>query len=283
MTNSSTRTRGRGSAEGHRVREAGGAVLAQAVRDRITLAGVLALLMVGMGLMVGGLWPTMKDSLAEMAEALPEAFATMLAGADMATPVGWTNAEMNSLMVPAATIAAGVISASRAIAGEEEDGTLGALLGAPVTRTTFLLAKAGAMAVHVLVVCVGVAAGLALGSAVGGLGLTFGGIVGLSVHAGLLGLVFGALALVIAARTGSRRRSSAGAGGMAVVSFAAAGFLPLSTTLAEGARLSPWFYYNSTDPLGNGLDPVHAALLAALAALAVALAVVLFKQRDLRG
>ncbi|MEG3629770.1 hypothetical protein [Streptomyces poriticola] len=89
-----------------------------------------------------------------------------------------------SVVAPAGMIAAAVLSAGRGTAGEEEDGALGLLLGAPVGRVPFLLAKAVAMAIHVLVVCGLLALGLVAGNAVGDLGLTAAGIVGATVHPG---------------------------------------------------------------------------------------------------
>lgn len=275
---------------GARVDEARGAprspmptVVLHAVRERLVLVGAVSALMVGMGLLVGALWPSLKDTFADLQESLPDAFSTILAGADMSTPSGWANAETMSMVAPAGVIAVAVISAMKATAAEEETKTMGMLLGAPVGRSTFLLAKAAAMAIHVLLVAGSVGVGLALGSLVGDMGLSAGNIVGAALHVGALGLLFGAIAIAVGGWSGNGKLTTTVAAGLGGLSFALASFLPLSDTLADGARVSPWYYYNSSDPLSNGADPLHLVVLAGLALLAIAVATWAFRRRDLRG
>lgn len=259
------------------------AVVGQAVRVRLRLVGVVCALMVGMGLLVGSLWPSLKGTFAELQNSLPEAFSTLLAGADMSTASGWANAEMMSMVAPAGAIAVAVISATRAIAGEEEDKTLGMLLGTPVSRSAFMAAKTVAMLVHVLLVSLAISVGLWLGSLAGDMGLSASGVLAAGIHAGLLGAVFGSAALTIASLTGSRRLTVAASSALAGLAFALSSFLPLSESLANGAKASPWYYYNSSDPLANGLDPMHILVLLALAAVMLVAAALSFERRDLKG
>ncbi len=258
-------------------------IAGRAVRDRIGLTAVVSVLMVGMGLLVSSLWPPLEDTFASLQDSLPDAFSTILAGANLSTPSGWANAELMSMVAPAGAIAVAVISATRAIAGEEEDKTMGMLLGAPVGRGSFLMAKSVAMMVHVLLVSAAVSAGLLLGGVVGDMGLSASGIAAAGMHAGLLGIVFGSLAIAIAAWTGSRRLTGAVSAGLAGLAFALASFLPLSETLAWGAQASPWYYYNASDPLANGPDPAHLLVLTALAAVVLVVGLATFRRRDLRG
>ncbi len=259
------------------------ALWAKSVRDRWLLATVVGAVLIGMGAMVGALWPSMQTSLADLSRNLPAAFTSVLAGADMSTPSGWVNAELMSLIAPAAMIAVAVISGTRATAGEEEDKTLGLLLGAPVGRTTFLLAKAAAVVAHVLVVGALLVAGLYLGDAVGGLGLTTAGILGAALHTALLGLFFGAVAVTAGTALGARRPTYALTGGLAAVAFAMASFLPLSDGVATWAKASPWYFLNSSDPLQNGPQPWHLLVLGVLTAAVLALGIAIIDRRDLRG
>lgn len=255
----------------------------RAVADRMTLASVVGVLMVGMGLMVGALWPPLQGVFAEFEESLPPAFDALLGASPLSTPVGWMNAELLSLVAPAAAIAVGVVSAGRATAGEEEAKTLGLLLAAPVGRVSVLLAKAAAMVVHVLVVAVLLAAGMLLGSLVGDMDLSLRGVVGASAHVAALGVLFGCLALLVGAGTGRRRLTTVVSSGLASAAFLAATFLPLSDATAGTEQASPWYYLTAADPLANGADAGHLLVLLGAAAAVLLLAVAVFLRRDLRG
>jgi ABC-2 type transport system permease protein len=67
------------------------------------------------------------------------------------------------------------------------------------------------------------------------------------------------------------------------VSFLGAGLLPLISGWEEFARLSPWYYINSGDPLRNGLDIGAVAILGGSSAVFVLLAWIGINRRDLRS
>jgi len=88
--------------------------------------------------------------------------------------------------------------------------------------------------------------------------------------------------LVIGAVTGRVRIAAYGAAGAAVVAYLSNAMLPLNDNLADCARLSPFYYYLTGDPLSNGIDWSHAAVLSGLVVLLIGLSLVLFRRRDLR-
>lgn len=259
------------------------ALLGKAIADRLRVAVIAGFYMVLMGVFVGALWSPMQDALASFPPSFLEAFRGMLVGGDLTTPAGWANAEMMSMVAPAGVITAAILSASRATAGEEEDRTLGLLLSAPVSRTTFIVTKLIAMVVHVLIVAGFVAAGLGLGSVIGDLGLSVVGIVAASLHLAALGVLFGAVAALIGGLAGHRRLASVGAAVLAVVAWSVNSFFPLSETLAESVKYFPWHYVFASNPLVNGFDLSHVALLLASSLLPAVAAVLSFRRRDLRG
>ncbi len=258
-------------------------LLTKAITDRLWLTVIVGALMIGMGAMVGALWPSMRDTFADISSGLLDGIVKAMPGADLTTAIGWVNTELMSMVAPAAAITVAVISAARATAGEEEAKTLGVVLSAPVGRLTFLSVKAAAMVIHVLIVGAFLAAGLIVGDLIGNLGLTDTGILGATAQTVLLGIVFGMLALLIGAGTGNRRLTTAITGALAALGFAMYIFLPLSDSLAEGAKLSPWYYFSAANPLLNGADPGHLVFLIVIAALPAAVAAVVFRLRDLRG
>lgn len=281
MTATTTETR---RAEPHRATgRPVGVMVGRLVRERLPLLGWMSLLLIGMGLLVGALWPSLKETFADFQASLPEAFTTVLAGADMSTPSGWTNAEMMSIVAPAAVIAVGLIAAGRSTAGEEEAKTMGVFLGAPVSRSVFVFARVLAVVALVVLAAVAVGIGLGLGSIVGDMDLGAANIAAASAHTGALGLLFGAVGIAVGAATGDRRLTTALTAGLAGLAFALASFLPLSDSLAEGAKASPWYYYNSSDPLANGADPLHLTVLVVSAVLVFLVGVLSFGRRDLKG
>ncbi|WP_323793395.1 hypothetical protein [Nocardioides sp.] len=171
----------------------------------------------------------------------------------------------------------------RGLPGEEESKALGAVLSAPVARSTFLWAKTAAMVVQVVVASSAVALGLVLGSLVGGLGLSAAGIVGVTLHVALLGVLFGAVAAAVGAATGARRLTMAVSAGSAAVAIVAWIVLPLVDALEGFVRLSPGYWFNSSVPLVSGPDLSHLLVLAGLALMWCLVAVGLFMCGDLKG
>ncbi|WP_176224811.1 ABC transporter permease subunit [Rhodococcus sp. 1168] len=271
-----------GSARPRRLRQIR-AVTALALRDRLTLVGVVAAAMVAMGALTGALWPPLQDTLVALPANFTDSVGKLLAGADMTTPAGWMNAEMVSLVVPGGLIAVAILSASKAICGEEQTKTIGVLLSLPLSRSAFLAAKTAAMIVHVLLATLGVAAGLIIGNVIGGLGIDASGVFGTCAHSALLAIVFGAVAVLIAALTGDGRLASAIPAALAVLAFALNAFLPLSDSLAGFTKVSPWYYFAGSNPLVNGVNYADLSILLVAAIVLCALAFPVYHRRDLAG
>jgi ABC-2 type transport system permease protein len=183
------------------------------------------------------------------------------------------------LVVAAIAIAAG----AGATAGEEEDGVLGLILAYPVDRSRFVVAKALAVAVGVLLVSLGTFAGMVAGVAIGGGGVGVGEIVALAVHLAGFGFAVGALALALGAASGRRSVAVGGAAAVTLLGFLVNGFAPFLAG-AHWLRYGSFFhFYAGHDPLANGIDPGDLAVLAAAATVLTGIAVAAFSRRDLRA
>ena len=170
---------------------------------------------------------------------------------------------------------------SGAIAGEERDGTIGLLLGNPVSRTSALLQKAGGL---VIVTAFGTAvlwvfgalSPVLLAAQVGDVQL-----IALMLHMFVNALFYGLLALAIASWSGNRGLASGTAAGIMVLSFLAGGIFPLISGWENVGKAFPWYYYVSSKPQVNGVDWGHlAVLLVCIIAFAV-VAVIGVNRRDL--
>lgn len=235
-----------------------------------------------MGVIIGPMYTFIDDALVSLGEAFPDGLLELFGGGDISTPEGFYQIETFGLMTPIAFMVVTVAIGARALAGEEANRTMGLLLANPIPRSRVVLEKTLAMVVYALVIGIALFAGVALGSMFGGLGMSGVNIAATCLLATLLGLVFGALSLAISAATGKTRVAIFGTIGAALVFFVADGFLPLSDSFSEVARVTPVYYYLSSDPLMNGMHWGHAAILTTLFVALVALSVVLFNRRDLR-
>jgi ABC-2 type transport system permease protein len=159
---------------------------------------------------------------------------------------------------------------------------MGLLLANPVKRSTIVHQKTFAMVLYALAVGFATFAGVAIGSMLGGLGIDVGNIAATSLLVTLVGLVFGALALALSAATRRVKAAVYGTVGVALVLYVLNALLPFTDKLAGFAKWSPFYYYLSSDPLMNGMNWVHGAVLAGLSVILVVLALVFFQRRDLR-
>jgi ABC-2 type transport system permease protein len=97
----------------------------------------------------------------------------------------------------------------------------------------------------------------------------------------LLGILFGALSLALGSATGKRGLSIAVAGAVALAAYFIYALMPLVEGLEVMEKVSPFYYYISGDPLANGLNLVHAAVLIALSSALLIAAIITFERRDL--
>jgi ABC-2 type transport system permease protein len=247
---------------------------------------LVAALLAGIGmfaviLMVGALFPSVGDSIGTLH--VPEGVANLLGGADYATITGWMRSEIGAIYGPFVVAASAIAAAVATTAGEEEGGILALVLAHPVERGRLLLAKAAAVVVVVLLVVLGTWLGLLAGVAAAGGGISVANTTALSVQLAFFGFVFGALALAFAGTTGSKAVAAAGAGAIAVLAFLVNGFAPLVDGLDWLKYLSPFYWYAGEDPLTNGIDVGGLVVLGLATVALVAIAVVGFGRRDLRG
>jgi ABC-2 type transport system permease protein len=241
-----------------------------------------ALMFFMMGVMMGPIYGVLDEVMLEFMDDFPEVLLSLFGGGDMSTPEGFYQIETFGMMAPIAVMVVTIAVGSRALAGEEEQRTMGLLLGNPVKRSTIVYQKTLAMVLYGFGVGFSIFAGVSIGSLLGGLGMSIGNIAAASLLVTFVGLVFGALALALGAATGRVKVAVFGTVGVALILYVINALLPFSENLSGLAEASPFYYYLGSDPLMNGMHWGHGALLVALAVLLVIGSTVLFQRRDLR-
>jgi ABC-2 type transport system permease protein len=245
----------------------------------VGLAGTVALLV--------SVYPSIRDnpSLSQLVQDYPEAlkgFVGFGGEIDYSSGAGYLGIELFSFMVPLLLLVAAVGAGARAIAGEEERGTLELLLANPVSRRRVVLEKLAALIVELAVLGLVLWGSLVVGARLADLGVSAGKLGAATLGAVLLALLFGCVALLVGAASGRRGRAIGIAAALAVAAYFVNSLTPLVDALEPFQKASPYFYYAAGDPLREGIDLGHMAVLLAVTAVAAALAPFAFDRRDVR-
>ena len=115
-----------------------------------------------------------------------------------------------------------------------------------------------------------------------GMEISAGRLAAATVSLLLLALVFTMLTLLLGAATGNRVLAIGTSAALALLAYVVDSLAVLVDALETVQPLSPFYLYRSAEPLRDGLDPVHALVLLALAAAFAAVALPAFDRRDAR-
>jgi ABC-2 type transport system permease protein len=200
---------------------------------------------------------------------------------DLTSPEGYLNSQLYSLLVPILFLIFTIGRGSGAIAGEEERGTLDILLSNPTMRVQVLIQKFAAIVVATSVLAFVLWLSVVIGGVLVDMNLSLWRTAQVTLSAVLLGVVFGALALMLDSAFGKRSLSTGIAGALAIATYFMYAFAPLVEGLEPVEKVFPYYYYIGADPLTNGLNLAHAAVLIGITAALLAAAIVTFERRDL--
>jgi ABC-2 type transport system permease protein len=259
-------------------------VFAKTLRDQRKALVWWTVGFVGTVLLYSAFWPNVRDNASQLTKYMkhmPEFMRNLVGGVDFTTPEGYIQSEVFSFLGPILLLVYAIGAGSRAIAGEEEAGSLDLLLSAPVGRRRVVLDKFWAMlaATFWLALAMWIAL-LAFGPAFD-LRPGLEGFTAASLNLFLLALAFGAVALAVGAATGSKGLAVGVPSGVALITFILNTLAPSVHWLEPYRVLSPFYYYSGGDPILNGLDPLHAVVLGAITVVALASALWAFERRDL--
>lgn len=239
---------------------------------------------VGTVLLYAAFWPNIRDNASELTkyvENMPDFMRNLIGEVSFGTPEGYIQSEVFTFLGPILLLVYAVGAGGRAIAGEEEAGSLDLLLSTPVRRRRVLLDKFWAMLAATFWLTFAMWASLlAIGPAFD-LRPGLEGFTAASLNLFLLAFAFGSLALAVGAATGSKGLAIGVPSGVALITFILNTLAPSVDWLEPYRVLSPFYYYSAGNPILNGLDPSHALVLATISIVALALALWAFERRDL--
>ncbi len=231
------------------------------------------------------IYPTFTKTmdLQGMLDKFPDALKALIGASliDLSTPTGFLNMELFPLMLPLVLGGFAIALGSGATAGEESRGTIDVLLSEPVERWRVVTEKAVAIVIATVVVSVAMFIGLWLGGVIVDSAIALDKVVAGLVMATLLAFAFGAIALAISCWSGNRGMAIGITGAILVVTYFVNALSVLVDALDKIKGISPFYYYLGNDPLRNGVDVGHAAVLLVIALVGYGAALVAFERRDL--
>lgn len=252
-----------------------------ALSRRRGLLMLLVLMMVFlMGALMGPIYASLDSVLADFSAGLSPALLALFGGGDLSSPEGFFQVESLGMVAPIAVMVATIVIGSAAVAGEESSRTIGLLLSNPLSRPKLLLQNSFAMVVAGVIVGFATMIGIMLANVITGLGMSYPNIAATSLLLTLLGMVFGSVAVLIGAATGSVRMAAAAAAGLVVVLHVVNAMAVIAD--ASWGWISPFSFYLGGDPMINGLPVLDAVVLLVWAAALIAISVPVYQRRDLR-
>jgi ABC-2 type transport system permease protein len=244
-----------------------------------TASGALGLIAVL--ILVGALFPAVGHTIGKLN--IPKGVSELLGGADYGTITGWYRSEIGSIYGPLVIGGLAIAGAVAATAGEEENRILGLVLAHPIKRSSLVAAKALAIAAVVVAIAFATWAGLIVGVAIGGGGISLGHISAYALQLAFFGFATGALAVALGAGTGARTAAAGGAAAVAILGWLINGFAPLVGGLDWLKYLSLFYYYAGRDPLTRGVDVGGLVVLGVVALVLTVLGMLGLERRDLRA
>ena len=261
-----------------------GGVLGRILRDQRRPLAWWGLGVAGSILLYAAFWPSIRDNASQFngyLENLPQAVRNMLGTNDFSTAPGYVASEVFAFVQPTLLLVYAIGAGARAIAGEEEDGTLDLLLSTPVPRRRVLLDSAWALLACSLGFGALVWVSVAVFGAPFGLRVSLVHLAAMALNLVGLGAAFGAIALAVGAATGSRRTAIGAAAGLAVLTFILNALAPTVHSLAGLRFLSPFHYYSGHAPITTGFTATDPLVLFGIAVVATAIAAGALDRRDL--
>lgn len=259
----------------------------QTLRDRRRFMSWWALGLFAFVLLQIVFYPSIRDAsgLNDYAKNMSDTMRALFVGGetDLTSAAGYLNSQIFAFAAPLLLLILGVGLGGGLIAGDEERGTLDYLLAQPLTRTSVLLQRLGALIICIAAGALVVELSVAIGGPVFDLTLSVGKMTAATISCALLAILFGVLALAIGAIAPGKGRAIGLAGALAVGAWVLDGLGQAVDSLEPLRPLSPFYQALGHSPLREGPPWGGWVLLCAATIACAAAAVYGINRRDIRG
>jgi ABC-2 type transport system permease protein len=242
-----------------------------------------ALALTAIAAMYASFYPSINNpAMADALNAFPQPLREALHMQDYTRPENYFAVSVFGLLIPILVAVFAISAGVKAIAGDEEAGTLDLVQAQPVGRISLALQRFLAITVALIaiaaVMCLAV---IALRGPGRFTALTPGRLAAICLQLALFGVLFAALAYGVGAWAGRRIYAIGAGAAVAVVGYLADTFFTQIDSLKWMERFSPFDWYLGGEPLKHGVQWGHAALLLGFAVLFVAAGTWRYHQRDI--
>jgi len=231
------------------------------------------------------LYNMMKDSLEEVVMAYPNDLAKVFGMEDiseMATPAGWLNGEMYSMVLPICFIIFAVFCGANSIALEEEKRTIEILLSEPISRTKLFFEKYFSFLFNVFFIALVIWLSVSICSSLIDMNLAVSRIFAATLHLTLISGSFGVLSFTIAACTGRRSKSIIIPVILALISYITNIANNFVDGLAPINKLSIFQYYDTAGAFNYGVNLATTLSFSIMIICLTIFGYVKFTKRDLQ-
>ena len=241
--------------------------------------------LVALAVLTVAVYPSIRDQpgIADIADDYPDALLALLGiepGEDLFSPAGYIETQLYANWIPLVFLIFAIGAGTRAIAGEEDKGTMDSLLANPISRSRIVVEKFWAMVLWTSSLAAGLFVVILVGNYAVDLDLKPEGVLSINLALLLLAVLFGAIALAIGAVSGRRSFTLGVTSALAVFTYFLFGLAQVVSWLEPFRFLSPFHYFLHPNHLLGGFAWGTQALFVVLIALAVAVAVWGFERRD---
>lgn len=242
-----------------------------------------ALALTAIAAMYSSFYPSINNpAMAKALDAFPQSMKEAFHMEDYTKPENYFAVSVFGLLVPILVAVFAISAGVKAVAGDEEAGTLDLVQAHPVSRISLALQRFTAIVSALLVIgavmCLAVIALRGPGKFTA---LAPDRILAICLQLAVFGLFFAALAYGIGAWTGRRVYAIAAGAGVTVLGYLGDSFFTQINGLKWTEKFSPFDWYLGGEPLKHGVDLPHVGLMLGLTVALVALGTWRFNRRDI--
>jgi len=199
----------------------------------------------------------------------------------LTSPAGWMNVNAYANFLPLIMLLLTIGYGAGAIAGQNEEGTLGLLVVLPLDRGRILAGKVTTMILQALILALTVAACVYVGRAFQ-VKLDPAHVASATFAVLLLGVDLGLIALALGATTGSRGTAIGIAGALAALCYLISSLAPVVHWIHPVRYASLFYWAVGNQQLTNGAGPGALAVLLVVGIVAAISANIAFRRLDVR-